>query len=257
MDNKDLLDIQIGTFYKDIININFSESLLIIPTVSIGNVPQLTVDLLIHTYEFIKVGILNDFYLFPFVGPQDGIELKEEGSSNGLEVYYNNNLKIVILHQRSPVIVGFMEKFVKNVIYKFIKKFNISKVILLDSQNASFKEPKFYRTTRIHSKDTFLKLNLNQLKIDKEKDICPKDEKEEFSMLLNQLYDVSDNCTLFDLKLLNIVVFEGENFSDAEILCEKLLSFLCIEKKQWVRPLSWINANKINLSESYNEGIYI
>lgn len=46
---------------------------LIIPAVSIGSVPQLAVDLLLHHAELklVKVGRLDPSFCFPFVGPSD------------------------------------------------------------------------------------------------------------------------------------------------------------------------------------------
>lgn len=46
---------------------------LILPAVSIGSVPQLAVDLLLHSAELhlVKVGRLDPSFCFPFVGPSD------------------------------------------------------------------------------------------------------------------------------------------------------------------------------------------
>jgi proteasome chaperone 2 len=47
---------------------------LIIPSVSCGNIPQLTVDLLIHSLDFSLVSRLDDSYLHPFASPVDHVE---------------------------------------------------------------------------------------------------------------------------------------------------------------------------------------
>ena len=46
---------------------------LIIPAVSIGSVPQLSIDLLLHHPELnlVKVGRIDPSFCFPFVGPSD------------------------------------------------------------------------------------------------------------------------------------------------------------------------------------------
>lgn len=51
-----------------------SNSILVVPAVSAGNVPQLTADLLIYSLGLELVGRLSDQYLYPFAGPRDAPE---------------------------------------------------------------------------------------------------------------------------------------------------------------------------------------
>jgi len=50
----------------------FKGSTLLIPSVSIGNVPQLTCDLLIATLKLPLVGYLHSSYIYPAVGTKEG-----------------------------------------------------------------------------------------------------------------------------------------------------------------------------------------
>lgn len=53
---------------------DLNNSILVIPAVSAGNVPQLTSDLLIYSLGLKLVGRLSDQYLYPFAGPRDAPE---------------------------------------------------------------------------------------------------------------------------------------------------------------------------------------
>lgn len=52
---------------------SLSGTTLVIPAVSIGSVPQLAVDLLLHdpALQLVKVGRIDPSFCFPFVGPSD------------------------------------------------------------------------------------------------------------------------------------------------------------------------------------------
>eukprot|EP00252_Welwitschia_mirabilis_P002937 TRINITY_DN12941_c0_g1_i1.p1 TRINITY_DN12941_c0_g1~~TRINITY_DN12941_c0_g1_i1.p1 ORF type:complete len:282 (-),score=45.76 TRINITY_DN12941_c0_g1_i1:273-1118(-) len=90
-------------------------STLILPALSIGNVGQLAVDLLISSTEAKSVGYLDDPYVLPCVGndpygPQPTGELVLP-----LQVYDDSENHLSIVQQRSPVIKGMMLNFCKNI----------------------------------------------------------------------------------------------------------------------------------------------
>lgn len=58
---------------------DFKSSTLIIPSVSIGNVPQLAIDLLVHTLHIPLVGYLTSPYLVPCAGTREGCSAFGEG----------------------------------------------------------------------------------------------------------------------------------------------------------------------------------
>lgn len=63
-----------------------NDSILVVPAVSAGNVPQLTADLLIYSLGLELVGRLSDQYLYPFAGPRDAPEgVKTTGISTPIE----------------------------------------------------------------------------------------------------------------------------------------------------------------------------
>lgn len=63
-----------------------TNSILVVPAVSAGNVPQLTADLLIYSLGLELVGRLSDQYLYPFAGPRDAPEgVESSGISTPIE----------------------------------------------------------------------------------------------------------------------------------------------------------------------------
>lgn len=122
---------------------------LIIPLVSTGNVPQLTVDLLLHSlsgeFEFVKS--VDSTYVHPFVGPLDYVfdqpnpvlfskTEPHKRYSTALELFYNKARDIYILQQRTPVIQGYLNNFITERILPLIGELHIDEVIILDSFGA-------------------------------------------------------------------------------------------------------------------------
>ncbi|ODV94281.1 hypothetical protein PACTADRAFT_51146 [Pachysolen tannophilus NRRL Y-2460] len=132
----------------DTLNI-LKDSVLVLPTISIGNTPQLAVDLLIYNLNLKLVGRLDDTYLYPFVSPVDCAidanidsnnfiqekENQENGILSSLELYYGEDLKISVLQQRSPILPGYQNMFLTELILPFIHNVGFSKVIILNSED--------------------------------------------------------------------------------------------------------------------------
>ncbi|EST08339.2 Proteasome assembly chaperone 2 [Kalmanozyma brasiliensis GHG001] len=80
--------------------ISLQGTTLVIPAVSIGSVPQLAIDLLLHdaSLKLTKVGRFDPAYCFPFVGPSDS---GDDDLTTALEVFSNGTLTVI--QQRSPV----------------------------------------------------------------------------------------------------------------------------------------------------------
>lgn len=119
---------------------------LIVPLVSTGNVPQLTVDLLLHSLssEFDFVKSLDSTFVHPFVGPLDYVLDQPEpilfsktaphkAYSTALELFYNESKGLYIVQQRTPVIQGYLNNLIKDTILPLIQEYDIDTVMLLDS----------------------------------------------------------------------------------------------------------------------------
>ncbi|XP_057783007.1 uncharacterized protein LOC131000885 isoform X2 [Salvia miltiorrhiza] len=92
-----------------------TSSTLILPALSIGNVGQLAVDLLISSLEAEKIGCLDDQNVLPCVG-NDAYSPSPLGKLVlSLEAYESSSSALTLVQQRSPVIKGMMVAYAKNI----------------------------------------------------------------------------------------------------------------------------------------------
>lgn len=225
-------------------------STLIIPTVSIGNVPQLSIDLLTHTLDFKKVGTLDSIYLYPFASPIDvaatgfDTEYNDKRISNALEVYFSEKYELTVIQQRSPIIPSFRQNFVKKIIHPFIAESKFSKVIVLDSSDAGLVEQYNYGDVQLFTNEDILNKSLEALDLGKSDSIklSPKIPYD-YSLYARDLISTVDELNLYtkiELNVLVIFVYEGDNFHDGEVLAARLTKLLAnVDISQWVKPLSW------------------
>ncbi|WVQ80323.1 hypothetical protein IAT38_002428 [Cryptococcus sp. DSM 104549] len=110
----------VGSFSKS----SFASSTLILPSVSLGNVPQLTADLLIASLGLKRVGwIGKGETVVPFVGEGEGGGLV----TGGLEVYGQDGSEVYVIQQRSPTLktkkdehVALLKDFVASSAFGFV-----------------------------------------------------------------------------------------------------------------------------------------
>ncbi|EYU42636.1 hypothetical protein MIMGU_mgv1a011492mg [Erythranthe guttata] len=94
--------------------LNPNSSTLILPALSVGNVGQLAVDLLISSLKADKIGCLDDPNVLPCVG-NDAYSPAPAGKlALPLEAYESSSSALTLVQQRSPVIKGMMIEYAKN-----------------------------------------------------------------------------------------------------------------------------------------------
>ncbi|KAF7729356.1 Proteasome assembly chaperone 2 [Apophysomyces ossiformis] len=112
----------------------FKGSTLILPSVSIGNVPQLTCDLLIHTLKLERCGFIEDNAVMPVAGG------REEGQPVGIavpvEVFQSEDHRWTVIQQRAPTFRDKRQQFINNLV-TFVERYQFSNVILLTSMDAT------------------------------------------------------------------------------------------------------------------------
>ncbi|KAG7662865.1 uncharacterized protein J8A68_003635 [[Candida] subhashii] len=244
---------------------------LIIPSISIGNIPQLTIDLFIHTYNLIKVGTLNDLYVYPFASPIDySNNHGTVGLSNAIEVYHNPQLKITLIQQRSPILPSFTESYVIKVIIPFIQSLTqLTKVLILDSSDAGLFEHVQAGDIELYTTEVLLSKSLESLELSSEKvyDDSKKENNDtsnyvrsllkalNFPRIIDTTNDV--NYT-FDVNVLVSFVYEGDNFYDGEKLATKTAEVLKLNIPTiWTRPISWFGAyGDKPIPNSMEEGLF-
>lgn len=114
--------------------IDLSNYTVIIPSVSVGNVGQLTVDLLITTYKFKKVGILWHPAIIPTEGSDPYYQNKDK-VYNACELYVNEALKIAAIQIRSGLEFCLATMFF-TCLRDTLSNLKVKKVIVLSSSYA-------------------------------------------------------------------------------------------------------------------------
>ncbi|XP_058069194.1 uncharacterized protein LOC131218588 isoform X2 [Magnolia sinica] len=89
-------------------------STLVLPSLSIGNVGQLAIDLLISSIGADRIGYLDDPSVLPCVGNDAYRPVPEGNLALPLEAYDSPSHALTLIQQRSPIIKGMMVEFAKN-----------------------------------------------------------------------------------------------------------------------------------------------
>ncbi|CAI5758115.1 unnamed protein product [Candida verbasci] len=247
---------------------SINNSTLIIPSISIGNIPQLAIDLLIHTYSFSKIGKINDFYLYPFASAIDhdpSIIENNFGITSSCEIYFNKDLQLTLIQQRSPIISSYTIPYINEVLLPFILENKFKHVILLDSFDAGLVENIKQGDIKIFNQDDLLNKSLKELELNNNKLIDENDNNKDkdknenvdfVELLIKELIKPRKNP--FDVSVFISYVYEGDNFQDGEKLANKLIEELNIKNvKQWIRPISWLGAyGDKPVPNSMEQGLY-
>ncbi|KAF9933254.1 Proteasome assembly chaperone 2 [Linnemannia zychae] len=121
----------------------FKGTTLILPSVSIGNVPQLTTDLLLSTLQLDRVGCIEDENVVPVLGPADRphnststTNNSASGLSMAVEVFQSKDGKWTIIQQRSPTVAHRSHQYADN-LTQFIVESEFDQVVLLASADGA------------------------------------------------------------------------------------------------------------------------
>ncbi|ONH91369.1 hypothetical protein PRUPE_8G110200 [Prunus persica] len=93
--------------------VNGDSSTLILPALSIGNVGQLAVDLLVASTRAERIGYLDTPYVLPCVGNDAYGPVPNGELALPLEAYDSSANAMTLIQQRSPVVKGRMIEFAK------------------------------------------------------------------------------------------------------------------------------------------------
>jgi len=116
-------------------SVNFEGNTLVLPSLSIGNVGQLAIDLIVSTLSLPRVGYLDNPHVLPIVG-NDSLDGKNGHLALNLEVFKAPSSNVTFLQQRAPVIKGRNALYAESLI-NWIKESRFKEVILLFSTDAS------------------------------------------------------------------------------------------------------------------------
>ncbi|KAL3860700.1 hypothetical protein ACJMK2_010791 [Sinanodonta woodiana] len=116
---------------------NFEEKTLILTSVSVGNVGQLSADLLISTLSMKRIGYIHHESILPMVGndPFASVGATTCNIVTSCEVYESMQKKLVVIQQRAPFIKGKRPCF-RNWLVQWIKDSKFKMVVILTSTHA-------------------------------------------------------------------------------------------------------------------------
>ncbi|XP_029592042.1 proteasome assembly chaperone 2 isoform X2 [Salmo trutta] len=116
---------------------SFKDFTLIMPAISVGNVGQLAVDLIVSTLNMCRVGYIHTDCLIPMAGNNPYATFTENANdlSTNAEVYSSPELRLAVLQIRTPIIQTKSKKFCKLMV-SWIKASGFSRTVVLSSSHA-------------------------------------------------------------------------------------------------------------------------
>ncbi|KAJ2713179.1 hypothetical protein H4R19_002381 [Coemansia spiralis] len=223
-------------------------STLVLPSVSVGNVPQLAVDLLVNTLQAARIGILDSAQAIPVSGPS-GFDHLPEQRLVPVEVYQSADGKWTIVQQRSPPLPGRHRAFAQELV-EFIRQGEYARVLLLTSSDAALRpdaliEGPQIRSLAVNWPDEELAARLQELSLGPLGAASMAKEEEP----LKQLHSAGAAKHLLrllrdtDIPVVALValVNEGDNVPDAVRLASAANALLEIVPgaENWRPPQSW------------------
>jgi proteasome chaperone 2 len=228
---------------------------LIVPAVSAGNVPQLAVDLLIHSFGAKLVDRLDDKYVYPFAGPRDYVRGEEsqgmDGISTAVEVYQTHGTTII--QMRAPTLPGCRTQFVREVLLPYMAKHGFSEVIVLGSSNAGMREV-ISTDDRIRIYSNGVSERMAQLSLSSKPEAPPKQLQESGYTL--DLLKLAPGAVPSVSAIVRFA-YEGDNCDDAEELATTAVQVAGLTIPMvWKRPISWEGVYGKPVPIGVEEGLY-
>ncbi|KAK4873223.1 hypothetical protein RN001_015252 [Aquatica leii] len=223
---------------KNIINIvneiDTTDFTFLIPSVAVGNVGQLTIDLLISTYQFTKYATIWHPAILPSISG-DPFDNNSTNISTACELFINNNLKLIVMQLRSGIENKLAVPFF-NTLKDNITNLGCKQILILTSAFAHELHNINLSHFRYISNDQSIIDKLNSI------DALPIEEVSifggGFATKLHSILQDSFKCSLI-MKYSS----EGDNVPDAvqflEVITQVLQNFNEANKRQFAYPSSW------------------
>ncbi|KAH9992664.1 PAC2 family-domain-containing protein [Russula vinacea] len=239
-------------FYHPIVPLNLHGKTLIVPVVSTANIAQLAVDLLIASLSLRVIGVFDSRNLVPVVG---GREDEAEGISTPLELFGSDECDIVIIQQRSPVLVPRKQEFIDALLH-FLQESRLSATLFLSGVDMSNRTDAqmitptyFIRPPNSPSWDNSPLSSISQLPIPEYSSPVtqyPRASQDEGpipfipggGLTRRILSNIPESWRIPTAALLQFVL-EGDNSSDASLMAAVVAKVLSLEVHEWRVPDSW------------------
>jgi len=229
---------------------------LIMPAVSVGNVGQLSVDLLINSLKPTKLAKV-DHPVFVPVNGSDPYDENEKDLMTAAELYVSHEKQLVIFQIRSLLIKEYCTDFL-NQLTQWMQSCLFAKTVLLSSchnyeriDSQLVGSPYRYTVTanvRPEVAETFK--NLNWTTLEPRRPVCsPHDTEILFypgGGFTSQLFNL---CERMNIALITLLIFcaEGDNMGGVLLVANELNRWLKVisttaadnETPRWKFPISW------------------
>ena len=106
----------------------------VLPTVSIGNVGQLSIDLIISTLKCELIGSIFHRAVVPLFG-KNAFDKQSKRPTTAIDVYVSKNHKLLILQIRTALVKRHQGEFVDS-LYSWLNDVKIANVLVLSSVDA-------------------------------------------------------------------------------------------------------------------------
>ncbi|XP_068093234.1 proteasome assembly chaperone 2 [Hyperolius riggenbachi] len=236
-----------------------AESTLLMPAVSVGNVGQLAIDLIISTLNMTKVGYFYTDCLVPMVGnnPYATNDDNAKELCTNAEVYTLPSKNLTVLQIRSPLIKKKSRCF-RQALLSWIKKSVFAKVVLLSSSHAYqrddqqlFGTPFRYLVTpalQPFVSDVIKELEWKEMETVSLYPVVNDEDKKMSVPGGGFTKHMFEDCSSQGIKMAVVLKFcsEGDNIPDAFSLLSHLNKWLHLVElpnenvtSQWKMPVSW------------------
>ncbi|EAL70116.1 proteasome assembly chaperone 2 [Dictyostelium discoideum AX4] len=225
-------------------NISFKNHTLIWPSLTLGNIGQLTIDVLICSFEFKRIGFIVDENITPIIGNDCFTTLDNNNGimSTSIEVYQSSLFpSITLVQQRSPIVDGRIPNFSEN-LFKWINAEEIKEILFLSSSNANKRvdsqltgsQVRFIKSDNV---DKNIISKLNEMNIS-EMELTVQSPEGETIQLSNRLTGLAkeiystinsknnDNNNKVSFLCLNLFCSEGYNTNEALQMSNLIYNFI-------------------------------
>ncbi|XP_067933479.1 proteasome assembly chaperone 2-like [Watersipora subatra] len=246
---------------------------LVLPAVSVGNVGQLTVDVLISTTQAEIVGTIYDDSLIPLIGNNPYVSADSGKTcrlSTSCDVYASKVNKLLFIQQRATFVVGKRKQF-RQKLLQWVKEQKFHKVLLISSTFAHMRSDQQLGG----SQHRYLATEAARSSIPKDAEYVQlEDSPDEYGRMKKRMPGSGIANTLFsdcseeNIGLVILLAFcsEGDNAPDALKMAEYANKWLNIHiknklesedslsdsKRSWKIPQSW----QLNFGNAYNQVMY-
>eukprot|EP01112_Ceratiomyxa_fruticulosa_P007307 TRINITY_DN1892_c0_g1_i1.p1 TRINITY_DN1892_c0_g1~~TRINITY_DN1892_c0_g1_i1.p1 ORF type:complete len:248 (-),score=39.53 TRINITY_DN1892_c0_g1_i1:87-830(-) len=237
-------------------HVALANSVLVIPSLTIGNVGQLAVDILINTFELNRIGFLDHKYVLPVIG-NDAFTPNGKGVlSTNLELYHNREHNLTVIQQRAPIVKGRSKDFTHDLV-EWIRSKEFKTVVLLHSADAAYRIDRQMFGGQLRyfgefSADLLVKLEGGTIRLEDET-IDSTLRKGSYSRSLLEA------LSLQKIPVLGLMTFcnEGDNIVDAINIAE-WVNFIfqfraSKDRVQWKFPESW----RLLQGDAFDQSLYL